>query len=152
MLAGAGSLLRRMELTYDLDDRVTDADTSAIDAGLVSFNLKRGGIDEVRRLAVVARDSEGRPVAGSIGRTWGECYEIQVLWVRKDLRRAGVGSRLLEMSEAEAARRGCTLVHLDTYDFQAPEFYRRHGYEEFHRIAGFPRGIERFYLSKRLSS
>ena len=34
--------------------------------------------------------------------------------------------------------RGCGLVYLDTFTFQAPEFYRRLGYGTLCTIEGFP--------------
>ena len=43
------------------------------------------------------------------------------------------------MEQAEAVRRGCTLAYLDTFNFQAPVFYERLGYEQVHKIASFPR-------------
>ena len=38
------------------------------------------------------------------------------------------------MAEEEAIRRGCRAATLVTVNFQAPEFYARHGWEEFGRI------------------
>ena len=104
----------------------------------------------MRRIAVIARDPSNVTVGGLLARTWGECCEVQMLWVRDDLRGHGIGGRLLGMAEQEAARRGCTLAFLDTFSFQAPGFYERHGYREFHAITGFPRGITKHYFSKGL--
>ena len=46
-------------------------------------------------------------------------------------------------------RRGCAGVRLDTTSFQAPDFYKRHGYTEFGRIDGYPPGHARIWLMKR---
>ena len=139
-----------MELSWELTEDPTRFDLEAIDGGLTGYNLEEGGIDEVRRLAVVARDESDVTVGGAIARTWGECCEVQVLWVRGDLRGHGVGAKLLALAEEEAARRGCTTVYLDTFSFQAPGFYERHGYREFHAIGGFPRGIKKHYFRKAI--
>jgi hypothetical protein len=41
-------------------------------------------------------------------------------------------------------------VFLDTFSFQAPGFYLKHGYEVFGELPGFPAGHTRFYLKKAL--
>ena len=139
-----------MELSWELTEEPTRFDLDAVDAGLLGFNLEQGGIDEVRRLAAFARDEANVTVGGAIGRSWGGCCELEVLWAREDVRDQGVGSQLLAMFEEEAVRRGCTLVFLNTFSFQAPGFYERHGYRETQSIAGFPRGITKHYFRKEL--
>mgnify|MGYP001821847971 FL=1 len=139
-----------MELSWELTEDPSRFDLDAVDGGLTGFNLEQGGIEEVRRIAAFARDSSNVTVGGVIARTWGECCEVQMLWVRDDLRGHGIGAQLLALAEEEALRRGCTLVYLDTFSFQAPGFYERHGYRELHSIAGFPRGIKKHYLCKEL--
>jgi hypothetical protein len=54
------------------------------------------------------------------------------------------------MIEEEAKKKGCKLVHLDTYSFQAPEFYKKQGYDIFGILDGYPEGIKRYYLKKDL--
>jgi len=55
------------------------------------------------------------------------------------------------MAEQEAARRGCTAATLVTVNFQAPDFYARHGWAEFGRIATVP-GVQRIFMRKTLRS
>jgi hypothetical protein len=59
------------------------------------------------------------------------------------------------MAEARRARRlqsllGAADVSLDSFTFQAPDFYRKLGYREFGRLAGFPAGHDRVFLTKAL--
>jgi hypothetical protein len=39
---------------------------------------------------------------------------------------------------------------VDTFGFQAPEFYRKLGYREFGRLDDFPAGHSRSWLTKAL--
>jgi hypothetical protein len=41
-------------------------------------------------------------------------------------------------------------IWLDTFSFQAPEFYKRLGYSEFGRIDGYPENEARLFFVKRL--
>ena len=48
-----------------------------------------------------------------------------------------------------AAGEGCSLIHPDTFDFQAKDFYRKLGYEVFGILDGCPEWHCRYYLKKR---
>ena len=53
-------------------------------------------------------------------------------------------------AEAEARTDGCRFVHLDSHTFQAPEFYKKLGYQEFGRLEDSPLGHEQVFLWKRI--
>ena len=44
--------------------------------------------------------------------------------------------------------KGCHLIHLDTFDFQAKDFYIKHGYEVFGVLDECPKKHKRYYLKK----
>jgi GNAT superfamily N-acetyltransferase len=62
--------------------------------------------------------------------------QIESLWVDPRYRSKGYGSTLLRKVEEEAHKRGCSLIHLDTFDFQAKDFYLAHAYEVFGVLDG----------------
>ena len=72
------------------------------------------------------------------------------MWVREDLRGQGYGRRPLTLAEDAARARGAGHAHLDTFTFQAPDFYRKLGYEVFVELKDFPPGHNRFFLTKTL--
>jgi len=41
-------------------------------------------------------------------------------------------------------------AHLDTFSFQAPDFYQQRGYQVFGQLDDFPPGHRRYYLTKEL--
>lgn len=76
---------------------------------------------------------------------------IAMVWVREDSRKAGWGGRLLEAAEHVARERGCNRMFVSSFTFQAPDFYRRHGYVETARVENFPiDGAADVYLMKAL--
>ena len=126
------------------------ADLERLEEEINRFNVRTTGFHDGRALAAFLRDETGALRAGLAGHTWGGCAEIKLLWVREPERRSGVGSRLLRAAEAEALARGCARMVLSTHSFQAPEFYRRHGYAECGRAEGYPRGHAQIFLTKPL--
>lgn len=75
---------------------------------------------------------------------------VSVIFVDEDYRDQGLGSILLNKVESEAKTLGVKLSHLDTFDFQAKEFYEKHGYEVFGTLDDCPEGHKRYYMRKLL--
>jgi GNAT superfamily N-acetyltransferase len=100
-------------------------------------------------LAIFVRDA-GSIVAGISGWTWGDCCELQSLWVEPRLRRRGLATRLLAAAETEAATRGCSQTVHFTYAFQARELYEKNGYELVGCVQDFPTGTDVLWYRKRL--
>lgn len=137
-------------ITYDLTDSPGSADLAAIHAGLDAFNQAEAELANVRRLAVTARDGARAIQGGALGRTWGECGELLQLWVAESARGRGIGRSLVQRFEQEASARGCTLVYLDTFSFQAPGFYESLGYKVVLVTRGFTGGIAKYTLHKSI--
>jgi len=80
----------------------------------------------------------------------GTCLAINVLFVDENHRYKGLGNLLLNKVETEATALGARLIHLDTFDFQAKDFYLNYGYEIFGILEDCPPGYKRYYMRKYL--
>jgi GNAT superfamily N-acetyltransferase len=119
-------------------------------AGLMRFNRSKAGPLRYSRIVLSARDRKGRLLGGLILQSyWRESY-IELLWLSARAREAGVGSSLIRKAEERARRRGSRLIHLNTFSFQAPGFYRKQGYRRFGSMSGSPKGHSRHFVAKRL--
>ncbi|MCF2527096.1 GNAT family N-acetyltransferase [Yinghuangia soli] len=100
---------------------------------------------------VYAIGDGGEVVGGVAGKTWAYWLHVDLLWVDKEHRGAGLGGQLLARAE-EIARteHGCTHVRLETWDFQAPEFYRKKGYAVVGEVHDYPPGVTEYILAKKL--
>ena len=135
-------------IRYEVTDHPAQADLAAIDDALEAFNKAAAELDKVCHLACFARLPDGIIIGGAVARTWGECCELRQVWVDEKHRRHGVGRQLAQRVEAEARVRGCRLIYLETFSFQAPEFYRRLGFESVCEFHGFPDGIIKYIMRK----
>jgi len=131
-------------------DEISRQDREDIFQGLLAYNLPRIEDRQPRDLGIFAEDADGRKLAGLIGETHGNWLTIRYLWVSETLRGRGIGSSILKQAEAAARERGCRYAFLDTFDFQAPEFYRKYGYREVFALNEYPRSGKRRYFTKNL--
>jgi GNAT superfamily N-acetyltransferase len=136
----------RLTLT-DLPD--PDA-RDVIAGGLGAFNTAQAGPGEWRRLAVLIEDDAGAVTGGLWGVTSYGWLFTELLFVPPELRGRGLGSELLARAEGEARARGCLAAWVDTFEFQARDFYERLGYRLFGELADYPTGSSRFFLQKAL--
>ena len=85
-----------------------------------------------------------------IAETFGNWLEIEYLFVKEELRGQGIGSKLLQQAETEAKNRNCRFAFVNTYQFQAPDFYKRHGYKKIFTLQDYPYIGQRYYYQKNL--
>jgi GNAT superfamily N-acetyltransferase len=137
-------------LTF-IQETSPNADTiKAIEEGLVDYNTAIAGYHNHQSLWLIGRDEQGHIQAGLKGVSFFQWLFVDWLWIAENVRKQGYGSRLLLQAEQVAKERNCVGIFLDTYSFQAPEFYAKHGYKECGRINNFPPGHERIYLFKTI--
>jgi ribosomal protein S18 acetylase RimI-like enzyme len=134
-----------------LDANPTFEDAEFLAEPLYHYNVEQTGYDDGRMLTIWLYNDANERRAGLQGWTWGGSCYIRDLWVHPDLRGQGYGTQLLQAAEQEARARGCQLVVLESYSFQAPGFYQRHGYEVFAVLEDHPLGHHNYYLRKRLT-
>lgn len=142
MTTDQNAVLRVGEDDKELGDR--------LDKELTAFNSAATGAYDEKELSVRVTDDDGELVGGLTGWTWGGLCGVHMLWVREDARHAGWGTRLMRAAEEEALRRGCDRMMVSSFTFQAPDFYRRLGYEEVGRQPGIPGGHEDVYFFRKL--
>ena len=115
-----------------------------------AFNDSHTGMGEPdRKLGILVRDpATGAAQGGVLGLSYYRWLMLDIVFLPETMRGAGLGRRLVQAAEAEAARRNCVGVWLLSYSFQAPGLYRRLGYQEIGALV-FPGGFEAVFFQKR---
>lgn len=112
---------------------------------LREFNYRFAGeYPEVQYIRLNARDAQGQVVGGLRAIVAMYWLRVEVLWVHDDFRGQGIGSRLLAEGERAAAGMGAKNAALETFEWQAPGFYAKHGYRE---VGRFEKYIGDYYLA-----
>ena len=103
-------------------------------------------------LNFVIKDADGKPIAGVNSAVFAHyTLSVDILWIAPEHKGKGLGTSLLMHVENEAEALGAALSILYTYDFQAKDFYIKHGYEVFGQVDDCPLpGRFRYHMKKCL--
>ena len=98
----------------------------------------------------VLKDEQEELLGGVAGYVhWGWVYVAQV-WVKDTVRGQGLGSDLLHHLELWAKENSFLGIYIDTFERSVKEWYERKGFHCFGEIPDFPKGHQRFFLSRSL--
>jgi ribosomal protein S18 acetylase RimI-like enzyme len=130
---------------------VTKSELERMKAGFVEHDLEFGIQPHTQiRYGVVAMDGDKfiGCASGLMDRNW---FFLSDLWLEKEYRGRGTGTRLLQMLEAKVFELGIARIYTWTAGFEAPLFYKRQGYEIFGELDDYyPMGHSRIGLKKVL--
>ena len=129
----------------------SEEEINFVNDALRQFNDQKVGPDNHVLLNIVEYDENKNVIAGILGGTYWGWMHIDILWVDEKFRGQGLGSKLLEAAEAEAKKCGCHSVHVDRMSWQAPEFYKKHGYKIISDLDDIPAGNKKYHLIKNLA-
>jgi GNAT superfamily N-acetyltransferase len=139
-----------MSIWIEMEEKATFA--KEISRRLLEYN--QGHSDQFkgkwRPLQIFARDDSGELIGGIDCKTKGLWLEIGPFWIDEIHRGQGLGTRMMDQVESEARERGCRKAFVDTFSFQAPDFYERTGYTICGTVTDYPPGHAYHLLIKDL--
>ena len=103
-----------------------------------------------RDYGFLLKGEDGAIVGGLTGYVLYGWMFVQFIAVAEELRGQGLGKMLMAQAESWAREHGLGGMWLDTFAFQAPDFYRGLGFTEFGTIEDHPAGSRRIFFQKRL--
>lgn len=143
--------LAAMEYKITFEEKPSEAELDVLRNGLAEYAFSMFGQTTFSDITFFVRDESGTIVGGVHGNygSFGWMY-VDTLWVAERLRGKDYGTRLMKLIEDVGIRNGSTQAYLNTFSFQAPEFYKKLGYTVFAELEDFPKGHSRIFLRKRL--
>ena len=133
-----------IEYKENLDEEIY----TMIDKEFNEFATKNGVVCNYKSFAFVAK--KGNKIIGIItGNSYYKEVHISDLIVLEQYRNKHIGSKLMETVESYYKNKGFENINLTTYGFQAPEFYKKCGFEiEFIRKNKENPKLNKYYLVK----
>lgn len=138
-------------MKYIMTDNPKEQEIDEILNNLRAYNLSHIELKVVKPLAIFVNEENDNIIGGISAETHGNWLEISYLWVDERLRGQKVGSKLVKDVEVEAIKRGCTSSFLNTFSFQAKDFYLKLGYKEVLTLEEYPLTGKRHYFIKQLT-
>lgn len=88
-------------------------------------------------------------IGGAIGFIKYNWYFLDLLYIDKEYRGKNIGTRLINEIEKLAKKKELIGVRMETWDFQAKEFYEKMGYEVYATFEDCPPGTIDNFLRKK---
>jgi GNAT superfamily N-acetyltransferase len=137
----------RIVVDYD----PSQADNAVVTEGIIASNEKIIG-ERDKEFSIFLKNDSGKVFGGIQAFRDTESVYIDILWVEESLQKRGYGTKLLGAAEQEAIKNGCKFSLVDTWDFQAEEFYLKNGYERIGEIKNYWHEHSKIFLRKKLRS
>jgi ribosomal protein S18 acetylase RimI-like enzyme len=138
---------------YDIT-KSSEKETAYVRNKLLQFNAKNvpsGLVWNYREVNLTVKNETDEIIGGLLSVICWNWLEIDILWVDEKYRGLGYGSQLLREAEEISKQSKCTFIKLNTFSFQAPSFYEKHGYREIAVIEDAPIGFSHHYFKKDIS-
>lgn len=107
---------------------------------------------EKHRLNWLAYDNANTLVGALTADMLWDWLYIDELWTDESVRGQGFGKKLMQQAEQYAMSEQLAGLWLWTQSWQAADFYRQLGYQEFTQFANFPHGHSRIGFRKVIPS
>jgi GNAT superfamily N-acetyltransferase len=134
---------------WSLEEAPADEDVAVVSAGVIEFGRAEAAGGNAKPIACFLRD--GRfIIAGATGRTEFERLFVSYLWVKEELRGAGIGRAALERIEGAASERGVRDSLIETLSDRNAALYRRCGYVEIASISRYVGRFTKYVMLKKL--
>ncbi len=138
-------------LNIEYRESCDDGLGEVIDREFNEYAVKNGLICDFTPFCFVA-SADGETVGVLTGHTYYNEVHISDLIVTEKCRGKGVGTKLVLAVENRYKNMGFDNISLTTYEFQAPEFYKKLGFvAEFVRPDSTDPKLTKYFLIKRLN-
>lgn len=113
-------------------------------------NLPGEANSPFEQMSFIVRNEEEVIIGGLTTTGFWRSLHIDFLWVDPAIRGTGIGEKLMARAEVYARSKEYRLMIVDTFSFQAPEFYKKQGFLEIGVVNNHPVGHNHYYLEKWL--
>ena len=135
---------------FEYQEESIQEDEQVLFEGITDEAVLKKKMDRITPFGIFIKDSQGVVLGGVNGFSCYGCLYVDMLWLKDELRKKGLGKKLMIEAEKIGRERRCTFSTVDTMDWEALSFYEKLGYSvEFVR-KGFEKESKMYMLRKEL--
>lgn len=116
---------------------------------IVEFNA-RFLHEQASQFSILAKNRKNDIIGGATIWEHSDALYVDILWVEENYRKKKIGTQLLNKIIEQAGFKNIKKIFVDTYDFQAVDFYIKNGFFIIGRLNQYLLGHDRIYLRKDL--
>lgn len=136
-------------IEYSIENNPDTSHDKVIRDGIVDFNdqiIK----EKASHFSIYAKYNT-QIIGGAL--IWEHCdaLYIDVLWCNEKYRKQGVGTKIITMIDGIAKNKELPKIFVDTYEFQAQDFYKKHGFYCIGIIPKYLKDHDRIFMRKDVS-
>jgi N-acetylglutamate synthase-like GNAT family acetyltransferase len=136
-------------IEYSIENNPDASDDKVIRNGIVDFNdqiIK----EKASHFSIFAKYNTDI-IGGALIWEYSDALYIDVLWCNEKYRKQGVGTKIITMIDGVAKNKGLPKIFVDTYEFQAQDFYKKHGFYCIGIIPKYLKDNDRIFMRKDVS-
>lgn len=138
----------KYEISYESNPK--SEDIQLLNDAITAIAKQKKGMKTLDFFGFFIRNEDGAIVGGCGGDNMYGGLFVGQLWVKETLRGMGYGTQLMQKAEELAKNSGCNFIAVNTFDWEALDFYKKLGYYvEFER-KGFDNNSTFYFLRKNL--
>ncbi|QMT60331.1 N-acetyltransferase [Legionella sp. PC997] len=137
-------------LNIIIDFKENEAISKIINENLKKYNESIIGKYEAKPFIIYVQNDSSEICGGIKGDVFGPLCRVFTVWVHEEYRRKGLGRDLFATLETFAKENNCTMIQLDTAEFQAKGFYEKLGYQVIATLPDNFIGYTSYILRKKL--
>lgn len=138
----------KYEISYESNPK--SEDIQLLNDAITEIAKQKKGMKALDFFGFFIRNEDGTIVGGCGGDNMYGGLFVGQLWVKETLRGMGYGTQLMQKAEELAEKSGCNFIAVNTFDWEALDFYKKLGYYvEFER-KGFDNNSTFYFLRKNL--
>lgn len=136
-------------IEYFIENNPDSSDDKVIRDGIVDFNNQI--INEKATHFSVFAKCNTQIMGGALIWEHSDALYIDVLWCNEKYRKQGIGTKIITMIDSVAKNKGLPKIFVDTYAFQAQDFYKKHGFYCIGTVPEYMLGHDRIFMRKDVS-
>ncbi len=136
------------EITFENNPKPDDL--QFLNDRIIEEHKKKKDLKPLTYFGFYIRDDQGEILVGCGGNTMYGSLFVGKLWVSEPLRGKGLGTRLMQRAEQLARDSACSFIAVNTFDWEARDFYKKLGFTIELERQGFDKNSVFCFLRKNL--
>jgi len=136
-------------IQYSIENTPDASDDKVIRNGIVDFNTQIIK-EKASHFSIFAKD-DTQIIGGALIWEHSDALYIDVIWCNEKYQKQGIGTKIIAMIDDVARNKGLPKIFVDTYEFQAQDFYKKNGFYCIGIIPKYLKDNDRIFMRKDIS-